>query len=512
MVILRIGREISRVKPRTVFFCALILLISVCFDACSAEQSTPPKRVGKVVYASGVTLPDMQAAIELAEIGDQLIGSAGSATWASSLVYSKPLDIRGAGIGRTNITIGHTGTGIDISGTDGNPFAFGGFSFLLNSGFAFRIHGTCKNFRIHHVEMNNQLYATRNSFECMYFGDLNQTVGYQSGVIDNCQFINGRPIILDTAWGHDSYKRPIDLGGPDAIYFEDCTFTFNSAFTTCPDANFGGRYVVRYCHFYNGGTLQHSLQEESSYYTGGIGRGGRKVEIYQNIFEAVNNGYIQNYEAIKIRSGTGVVFNNTIINSGGDSYNVAVGIDNDRSFRSIGTILRRADGSNIIDGNLPVTDGTGTHTGSSGAATLTCTGKSWTVNAFTLPVGNYIYNLTDGSRGQITANTATTVSATLTGGTRNCWNNGDSFKITNGYPALDQIGRSTDAGAGTNYQPQALEPLYCWNNTLDGVLRDVLVENSCGHHIQVNRDYYNSGRPGYVPYTYPHPARSIIGD
>ena len=76
-------------------------------------------------------------------------------------------------------------------------------------------------------------------------------------------------------------------------------------------------------------------------------------------------------------------------------------------------------------GNLP--EVTGTHTGSNNAATLTDGAKSWTTNQFK---GKIIYNDTDGSQGTITANTATTVTATLAGGTDNDWDTGDSYTIS----------------------------------------------------------------------------------
>ena len=60
----------------------------------------------------------------------------------------------------------------------------------------------------------------------------------------------------------------------------------------------------------------------------------------------------------------------------------------------------------------------GTQDGGDGQAVMTDSGESFTVNAF---VGFMIHNETDGSSGIITANDATTVTATLTGGTDNDW-------------------------------------------------------------------------------------------
>ncbi len=71
----------------------------------------------------------------------------------------------------------------------------------------------------------------------------------------------------------------------------------------------------------------------------------------------------------------------------------------------------------------------GTHTGSANAATLTDSGKSWTTNQW---VGYFIKNVTDGSMGLITANTGTTITATLSGGTENDWDASDAYLIAQG--------------------------------------------------------------------------------
>ncbi len=83
-----------------------------------------------------------------------------------------------------------------------------------------------------------------------------------------------------------------------------------------------------------------------------------------------------------------------------------------------------------------------------------------------------------------------------------------------GYPALDQIGRSTDAGEGDLYHPQLSEPLYGWNNTFNGKPRNITLGNThaegnlIAEHIKEGRDYYNTVHPSYEAYTYPHPLVS----
>ncbi len=68
----------------------------------------------------------------------------------------------------------------------------------------------------------------------------------------------------------------------------------------------------------------------------------------------------------------------------------------------------------------------GTHTGSNNASTLTDSGASYTTDEY---VGYTIYNTTDGSQGLITANTATTITAILYGGTENDWDTNDVYVI-----------------------------------------------------------------------------------
>jgi hypothetical protein len=78
------------------------------------------------------------------------------------------------------------------------------------------------------------------------------------------------------------------------------------------------------------------------------------------------------------------------------------------------------------------------------------------------------------------------------------------------YPCTDQVGRGN---------AQALEPLYFWSNTVNGVAATCVVqdyadpgvcEGTCSgtqdaaNFIVVNQDFYLSAMPGYVAYTYPH--------
>jgi hypothetical protein len=87
----------------------------------------------------------------------------------------------------------------------------------------------------------------------------------------------------------------------------------------------------------------------------------------------------------------------------------------------------------------------------------------------------------------------------------------DGNQEPNGYPAIDQIGRSTDAGPGT---AQELDPLYEWHNLLNGKDADIAVSGGpmVQAHIKEGRDYHDdTRRPQYEPYVYPHPLAAGDG-
>jgi len=69
---------------------------------------------------------------------------------------------------------------------------------------------------------------------------------------------------------------------------------------------------------------------------------------------------------------------------------------------------------------------TGAHDGAANQAVMTDSGEAFTVNEH---VGRTIINITDGSSTIVTANTATTVTGILSGGTDNDWDNGDTYEI-----------------------------------------------------------------------------------
>ena len=83
----------------------------------------------------------------------------------------------------------------------------------------------------------------------------------------------------------------------------------------------------------------------------------------------------------------------------------------------------------------------GTHNGGQNQATLSDSGADFVTAG--VAAGDIVHNTTDGSSGTITAVTATTVTATLAGGSDNDWDNGDAYSITVYQATLDSSGNTT---------------------------------------------------------------------
>ena len=87
----------------------------------------------------------------------------------------------------------------------------------------------------------------------------------------------------------------------------------------------------------------------------------------------------------------------------------------------------------------------------------------------------------------------------------NIW---DGNQEASGYPCLDQPGRGRGSLLSEfdpqpkGWTKQALEPVYTWNNTINGNLSPTLATSGV---MVEGRDFYNAPKPSYTPYTYPHP-------
>ena len=87
----------------------------------------------------------------------------------------------------------------------------------------------------------------------------------------------------------------------------------------------------------------------------------------------------------------------------------------------------------------------------------------------------------------------------------------DGNQDSKGYPCLDQPGRGRGSLiAGFEPTPvgrlnQAVDPVYAWNNTLNGAVSPLKIGPVDADVIVEGRDFFNAAKPNYSPYTYPHP-------
>lgn len=118
------------------------------------------------------------------------------------------------------------------------------------------------------------------------------------------------------------------------------------------------------------------------------------------------------------------LYDGSIIQSGGD-----VIYDGLKILAPIGTSVQLIQNGAVVSDDWWNYSEGGTHSGAANASVLTDGTKSWTTNQW---AGYRILNTTDGSFADIVSNTATTITATLEGGTDNDWDVSDAYVIIDG--------------------------------------------------------------------------------
>jgi hypothetical protein len=481
----------------------------------SSQQSPPPnssppspgvtqpdngvsntQSLANTTTASSCSAIDVQYAIDHTLTGGTIFVPAGDCSYTAQVRIpdSKRVRIIGGGIGVTTLRRSSYGTIFSL-GKSGSRVS--GFTFVLGHQDANAVQVDGTGWRIDH----NRFQSVGAYPSAIWVRE--ETPGIRAyGVTDHNDFADviGVLVAPGNIMNNISWFEDLELGTERATYIEDSTFTY-TRFAEANDSNYGARLVFRHNTVKDTIIGVHSVQGLSH-------RATRSWEFYDNTF--INTSSNDNNFVFQIRGGTGVIFNNTIIGK----WRNPIIFDNVRDFDSRFSSATKCGGASPWDGNQPIeVGGQGTHTGLNTTTILADSSQQWPVNgfvAYTAGEGtwntHWVWNLTDGSKGLITTNTANTITATLSGGTRNTWNAGDSYKISNGYPCRDQIGRSKDQWLWTSaspYPPQQLEPVYLWNNKMGGTDAKVSASQT---HIKSGRDYViGTPRPGYTPYTYPHP-------
>ena len=310
------------------FIFSSLLISTSAYAGYSGEsptwQSTPDKS-------------SIEACINAAESGDTINVSAGDGTeiWNDDVELTKSLNLIGPG--KSNLIITANSGAFEIHN---NASRVSGFTFYKTTGTD-TAHITGQGWRIDNCKFEANYHSSTNL--ALNIDSINLDVD-PKGLIDNCEFINGRILVSPfsgysgPAKNNAAWAKDLALGTEEAVYVEDCTFTRSgdTLIGNSIDSNRSGRWVFRYNTVNNQNIMAHSYQVATE-------RGTRKWEIYGN---TMTSSY-PIASAMFLRAGTGVIFNNDL--SGYYSSNRAIGFDNWRTFRlQVGSSV-----AGLCDGDSP---------------------------------------------------------------------------------------------------------------------------------------------------------------
>lgn len=313
-------------------------------------------------------------------------------------------------------------------------------------------------------------------------------------------------------WGGDrfgdkSWSDPIDWGGLNAWYIEDCRFERADAIgggaPGITDTYGGARFVFRH-----NVTLNCNLPTHGTGDGAGRNRGLRQFEVYENdfVYDPPSNENL-----IHIRGGTGVFANNRMvgIRKGITLHYYRYAFDK--------SPFGFCDGLNAFDRNDPA----GVYlSGIAGAGSMNLTlkvpGAGWTPNQWK----GYIVRVEQSSQKPdghfnsiIVSNTADTIKVDPS--SRNQTKpfvEGEAFEIRRIILGLDMPGAgTTDLLMDKSSDPtpvdlhQQFDPIYIWGNT--GAPNPA----SNPETIEGVHFHNNVARPGWTPYIYPHPLTQVGG-
>ena len=487
----------------------------------------PGRSDASIVAARSASLTDVTSAVNLAANGDTVTIPAGTAMWTSMLTVTKNISIQGAGSSSTIITDNLTRTtGVDnlikFSVSKDLPFGLRGVKITQGSettasspGIMAIFGGTSGTTSPPIPGISTQLRITDVNFNYTDASAVAIRVTNAIGVIDNCTFnvANQFLTIFMPSWmggdnGHGSWADDPTWGTSRFLYVEDCTVNVSGTVRRSSDGDEGTRYVVRYCTMTNSSVASHGTEAS--------GRGTKQIEIYNNTFN--NVGAATQFP--QSRSGSVLMHDNILSGySSGMSFQ-------DYRFTDIKQYWGGVSGVNGYDVNA--TDGplggslyaSGTHTGGNNSTVLIDSTKSWSsaqwaTDGFAYVIDNTSRNINPSFMTSVTAShqinfSPQGVSAPLLPGL--FFNTGDHYEIRKVLKALDQPGQGKGSlKSGTNYLPDVppntvTEPCYSWNNWTSATHTTQLDFNNLIPTVKLGRDYFDrTAKPGYIPYTYPHP-------
>ena len=444
--------------------------------------------------ASSCNLSAVSLVVTSAMDGDTVVIPAGTCSWSGPLsISNKSITLKGQGIGSTVIVSTHAtdplflswGTkpsGVskvsDITFDSGSPTVNGYLSMIV-------IGGNAPSFVMQNVRLiqRRQRAITFNGY---VRGVLSRVVvdtyTFSAPIHMSHQNWGGVGDNGDNSWAQDS-----TMGTAQALYVEDSTITcYIGSYCPATDGDAGPRYVFRFNRLTNAQSLHHGSD------TPGRPRGTRQWEYYNNII--VNNA-MQGVTPIAARSGTGMVFDNQLTVSGNGSSPAVLDFQ-----------TQRANQDPVVNGfffpwnDCRVRD----------IVQISCSAGIATVTTASVASGQTSHGVSEGGWVQITGSSIAAYNGTkaVTSPTQYAGRSSNTFTFaascggtasnggmtlrspfdgnTNatGYPCMDQVGRGKGAlisgfdslgrfNAGVlppTPMNQQSEPVYIWNNTLNGAL------------------------------------------
>lgn len=325
-----------------------LFLIATLLMLASLAQAT-------VRNAASCALADVQEAVNLAVDGDTVQVPAGPCTWTGTLAWTDvnftlqgaspctvatgaqgciPISSAAPVANSSTATVITLSTATGISATiNTKPFRITGFYFVRNQATSITIainqsssylNTKVNGIRIDHNVFDDRAFAGNNDVAVngWVFGlqDHNShyvPLGDQSTLITE-PGVGESDSNLAALTGSAAWARPSTLGTADSWYVEDSNFFVGNSTGSgswpnpiMGDGTAGNRFVVRHSTFCGGAVETHGAYSRGT-------RGTSQWEVYDNDFypyfsdcvtdASIDAGY--QYDAIKLRGGTGVIFNN----------------------------------------------------------------------------------------------------------------------------------------------------------------------------------------------------------
>lgn len=484
----------------------------------AVSPNTPVPVNTNIVQAASLSFVDVSNAVAQTPLGGTTVLPAGTNWWSQELVVSG-ITLAGSGTNNT-IIIDEGPTGSGHAGNIG-VIQIEGVSNVLTRVTQIQFQGGVTN-----NSSSGDFYGEITSYgqnplvrvDHCYFNKIwTKGIYTESGCLDHNTFLVGVQNCIEVGgggFGDSSWATADSWGTSNNVFFED-NVVIGTGFQSnpplgAPDVERGGRLVFRHNVTTNLYFQVHGTE------TGQRDRSSREVEVYLNqMWWGDPSSQFNNFSFLAdIRGGSAVIWSNTC---GG--YQNTARFANYRSTDQTASFIPwyGASGTNGWDSNsVPAQVGNATTTSTS---KLIDTNASWVVNAY---VGDEVLNTNTGLIGCVSGNTATNMSfdASVFGGDQIKFTAGDHYLVTFVYPTIDGPGVGaglllTDLGTPpVQYLQQTNDPGYVWGNS---VLRYNSSPLQIGdqtftwsHATVLNRDYSTgTAKPGYTPYTYPHPLALI---